>query len=302
MLPTDVKKKRSLIFLAIAMVVLFILAIGVSGLTFKDAISLDMTPKNAPETTGPPPPIDVNLMNYMRIFLAVVIIAFPFFLIYMLINPRRRKELIRSLVFFAILLFLFYQLSNLQKNLSKNAESFNLGAPSSAVVPMPTPPDPNQIAPPWLINTVGILVGAIALAVIGLAVYWFFFRIRRQEASSIRRVAFEAQEAIDAIQAGGDLKTAIIQCYRQMIAAVRTERGIQRPYAATPREFEDILLEKGLPPGPVRDLTRLFEQARYGEFQGGYRHKLEAVACLEEIINACRVVPTSQPARKGKPA
>jgi hypothetical protein len=202
-----------------------------------------------------------------------------------------------------MLLFLFYQLSNMQKNISQNSALSNLANPSNTLSqPMPEPPDPNRIAPPWLINTVGIVVGALALMTIGVAVYWFFFRIRRQEASSIRRVAFEAQEAIDAINAGGDLKSAIIQCYRQMIAAVRSERGIQRPYAATPREFEEILLAKGLPAGPVRDLTSLFEQARYGEFQGGYRQQLEAVACLEEIITACRATPTSQPAAKGKPA
>jgi hypothetical protein len=303
MLPTEEKKKRAFIFLAIAVVVLFILAIGVSGLTFKEATLLDLSPALPATGTPQTAPVSDSLLKVVRIFLAVVLIAFPFFLIYMLINPKRRKELFRNLIFYAILLFAFYQISAMPKNIGKTIENNGLGAPpASSAQPMPTPPDANNIAPPWLINTVGIAVGALGLAAIGFGVYWFFFRIRGEEIRSIRRVAYEAQEAIDAIQAGGNLKDAIIQCYRQMIAAVRLERGIQRPYDATPREFEQLLLEKGLPPGPVRNLTSLFEQARYGEFQGGYRHQLEAVSCLEEIIVACRKTAEPQPAGKGKTA
>ena len=163
----------------------------------------------------------------------------------------------------------------------------------------PTPalgsPLPSFFASPpeWLVTVAGVTVGA-ALVALAFSIYWFILRKRFNDADAIRQVESQAQEAVQAIQAGGDLKAIIIECYKQMLLTVRKERGINRASGDTPQEFGDFLIQRGLPSGPVRDLTHLFEQARYGRFEGGYRHQLEAVSCLEEIIYACN--------RKVKPA
>ena len=56
----------------------------------------------------------------------------------------------------------------------------------------------------------------------------------------------------------------------------------------TPHEFERILQERGLPRGPVHDLTQLFEQVRYGGYNPGRQEERVAVSSLSAIVTACQ--------------
>jgi hypothetical protein len=64
------------------------------------------------------------------------------------------------------------------------------------------------------------------------------------------------------------------------------QRNIQRPSHMTPREFETALAGQGLPRDPVQQLTRLFEDVRYGTRQPGEREERLALDSLAAIVSA----------------
>jgi hypothetical protein len=133
----------------------------------------------------------------------------------------------------------------------------------------------------------GSLVLAVLFALVVIAAYVRFFR-RQQEAQILEELAEEAQQAIEDIQAGGDLRQIIINCYREMINAVKKSRGIIRDEAMTPEEFQRLLAQKGLPPGPLERLTQLFESVRYGNHQPRPQEEQLAILCLQELVAACQ--------------
>jgi hypothetical protein len=91
------------------------------------------------------------------------------------------------------------------------------------------------------------------------------------------------------LHAGEDFRTTILRCYREMSRVVQQERGMARDAAMTAREFERLLIGKGLPPEAISTLTRLFEQVRYGHLMAGAQDTRLAVSCLTRIVDACQV-------------
>ena len=79
-----------------------------------------------------------------------------------------------------------------------------------------------------------------------------------------------------------------LNCYAEMSQALQAEKGIRRAQAVTTHEFEKELLTKGFPGRPIQQLTRLFEQVRYGHQQLGDEAKQSAKESLREIIDFCR--------------
>jgi hypothetical protein len=51
------------------------------------------------------------------------------------------------------------------------------------------------------------------------------------------------------------------------------------------------LEEAGLPGKHVQQLTRLFEQVRYGAKVSDEQKERQAIACLTAIVEACRSLP-----------
>ncbi len=56
----------------------------------------------------------------------------------------------------------------------------------------------------------------------------------------------------------------------------------------TAQEFEQFLKDAGLPKEPLRQLTRLFEDVRYGTKVPSEKEERQAVRCLTAIAKACR--------------
>jgi hypothetical protein len=73
-----------------------------------------------------------------------------------------------------------------------------------------------------------------------------------------------------------------------MIHALETYRNIHRDRYMTPHEFEAYLEGRGLPREPVRQLTALFEQVRYGGVRPGRADERTAISSLEAIVAACQ--------------
>jgi hypothetical protein len=273
-----------------AILVIFLLAIGLTGLKMTSGLLFNLSPR--PQTTIIPGdmPEWAWMVDLFRIILALALVIFPFYIIYMLINPKRRKQLIRDVVIFGFVLFLFDRLRNLSQSLSNRGSNLEPGAnPADAGLPPEIPPLTEFLnnPPNWLVVVVIVAV-IIVIAAIFFLIFWFALRKRPDDSDAITRVAQDAQDALLSIQSGGDLREAIIQCYRGMMQAVKKERGIHRETYVTSREFVTVLTGRGLPAGPVKDLTRLFEDVRYGNMKSGMRQQIEAVSCLEEILEACR--------------
>jgi hypothetical protein len=141
-------------------------------------------------------------------------------------------------------------------------------------------------SPPWLTWIAGFIL-ALALVAGVIGVVWAFSR-RRARSAPMRELEQGAQAALDALQGGADFRNTVLRCYREMSEVLRTQRGIQREGAMTPREFEERLIRWGLPGTPVRQLTRLFEAARYGAATPDELEEDQAITCLKAIVEACR--------------
>lgn len=75
-------------------------------------------------------------------------------------------------------------------------------------------------------------------------------------------VAQTAGEAADRVAAGVDVDNEIYRAWEEMTTAL----DIDRPESATPAEFADAAVEAGFDRDDVAELTRLFEETRYGEY------------------------------------
>ncbi len=87
------------------------------------------------------------------------------------------------------------------------------------------------------------------------------------------------------------MKHIVVRCYHEMGQVVMRERGIIRNIDMTPREFENALRKSSLPSEPLFQLTRLFEEIRYGNRASSELEKKDAIRCLTAIINACETRP-----------
>jgi len=145
----------------------------------------------------------------------------------------------------------------------------------------------NAVPPQWLVFATSFIV-ALVLAGIFIGAIWLIWRGRQRSSSSLQQLAHEAQEALDALQAGGDLKDIVMRCYREMNRVVRDRRGLQRHEAMTSQEFARHLAALGLPGEHVWRLTRLFEDVRYGARPPGEQEERQAIACLAAIVETCR--------------
>jgi len=126
------------------------------------------------------------------------------------------------------------------------------------------------------------LAGAAALA------WWIFFVKLKPAPNILAKVADEAEETLDALLTGKDLRETILLCYRRMTEVAVKNRGIPREASVTPHEFEQTLIEKGLPGPSVHDLTHLFEDVRYGDFRADEEGRRRALLALRSVIAACR--------------
>jgi hypothetical protein len=152
-----------------------------------------------------------------------------------------------------------------------------LPTPGQAAAGEPLPPFVAQPSP-WLVAVVGLLLVALLLAGI-----WYFWRRGQPAAHPVTALA---QGAIESIHAGGDVQSIVLRCYLEMSEVLSEQSGVTRQRAMTAREFEQHLAEAGVSDAHIRQLTRLFEGARYGAQAPTARDERAAVECLAAIVQA----------------
>jgi hypothetical protein len=290
---------RAFIFAGLALLALVLLSASLN--------SLDISPGKPLSISRLAPPIygannTTNSMGWLlTLFRGIMIICWIglfLYIILLFISKEERKRFLRNLLIFLPLILLLYFYFNWRLT-PKPAEDLNQGLtgnPNPGVVPTTYPP-PDFVPPPqWVTTMVAIGIALAITAVISGIFYmlWRQSRNRMRLKEPLKMVEQEAQMALDAIIAGGDLRETVIRCYLQMIKALEVYRGIQRDHDMTPHEFELILTKRGMPGEPIHQLTSLFEEVRYGTFRPGRNEEQTAIASLSAIISACQRVAERQ--------
>jgi hypothetical protein len=284
-------RTRTLIIIGIAVLALLLVATSLSQIHFAPGSPLpfkQMEPELYGATTSD------QLTRMMMAIMRAVMIAFwllvPITLILLILSKEARKRFLQYMMIvlpFIIALFFMTQRQSGQQQVVQTPEigfSATLDL-SAALTPAPDMPE-FQPPAPW-VTTVTTLVLAASITAIVLVTALVIWRRSRKQLQPMARVRKEAQAALDAIQAGSDLRDVILRCYYQMVHAVGEYRNIRRSEDMTPHEFERILSSRGVPAMPVHDLTQIFEQVRYGAYRPGRQDERTAIASLSAIVSAC---------------
>ncbi|MFC2023250.1 DUF4129 domain-containing protein [Chloroflexota bacterium] len=281
------KRIWAILISALALVALVLLAAGLQQMSFSPGYPLAFQRETGGLMLGGAGPGEANLFleKLIRGAIMVALILIPFLLLYMIVSPEGRKWALRSLGVVVTLLAVYYILRAPQ-NILPGAElepPLPLSLDNAALLGLDLTASP----PPWLAWAMALVLALFA-AVPLVGVAWLVWRSRRRRAEPLEGLAREAENTLDALRGGSDLRDAVMRCYYEMSRVLSNERGITRERAMTPREFEGRLGEAGLPEQQIRDLTRLFEGVRYGARVPGEREEEQAIHCLNAIVAACR--------------
>jgi len=284
------KKVRIIIFAGIAFLALALLSAALSQTKLQPGEAINLS-------TG-----GVQGGGYSALFSADFILTFIYVLnlvsfaalciitIFLLLTPERRKQLAKFLLRAVPVVAALFFITNYAHACSNQTNVINpvvLGTqPTPAVTSVPA-----AVFTPETSSGIMIAATVVLAVIIASLVVFLFMRARRgnrQQTTPLMRLADQAQAALDSVQAGGDLKNAVLRCYFEMSRSLTEQLGLKRERSMTTHEFEARLISNGLPAESVHLLTRLFEEVRYGTKIPGQREEWMAVTSLTAIIEACR--------------
>lgn len=228
------------------------------------------------------------IIAVLRALLALGILALPVYIVLSLLTKEGRRRLLTHAIAVGMLFLLLQALQGLNIAPPDGSQQFETAAregPVAAGTPIPEAVFDRE-ASDEAVTGVTIVV-ALLLAVLALGIAAAALRRRPPPPSPLTDLAGDAQQAIDALRAGDALEETIQRCYRNMCEVVQRERQIQRAAAVTPHEFEESLVQAGLPRTAVHTLTSLFERIRYGNQPAGAAEQSEALTALSAIAAAC---------------
>ncbi len=274
-------KRMTLALFILAVTAIALAAAAIPRLEFQPGIPLpnmnfsgeDLPPESIPV-------ISISFVTFIKMVLGISLLAAAVYAGYKLRKRVSWKEILVPALSIAVMALIGLAiLISLQGAKIEFTTLEQVTLPPEIILEGPPlgPVDPNLIRMVWIGLAAGlILFGARIL-------FWTAGRSRPEDT-----VEREAEQAIHALQTGSDIQNVIIRCYLGMSRALQKERGIKRESTMTARDFERLLEERGIPPGPIRRLTRLFEGARYGFRSSGPEEEREALDCLNAIVEHSR--------------
>ncbi len=281
-------KLTALIFFAIVLAAMLLLSFSLTQLEFQPGVPFSLERSAVENFAFSAWSSDLGFLILIRILLGLALVSLPFILLYMLFNKQTRKRLLIFLVVAGVLIAVG----------SSAAEKLALQTPPSQASQQPEQPLPEQPAAPLAVfEAASPADSAVIAAIVVLALVlaagagFLLFRhkpLNHQNEPNLEPLAQPAEQAIQSLYAGGDLKQIVIRCYLEMSAALDREQDIRRADSMTAHEFERLLAQKGLPEKPVETLTRLFETARYSPETPGALEQQQALSSLQAILKACR--------------
>jgi len=272
-------KRKLLACLAGVLILTAVVAAALPQLELKPGLPLpgqDEASKNRLETESLPLPV-ISISSFWKAVLGILLLAGLLYNAYQMLRGAswNWKNVVNSFLALAVIVLVLVGLLLILSKLPVTFEPPALEAPPPDVIEKGPPLGP---LPPSLLWLVWL---GLAAALVGLGL-WLAFRQPGRRGPDL--LALEAERALEALKAGLDLKNVIVRCYWQMAQVLQQEQGLEKQAAMTVREFERLLEARGVPPSPVRQLTRLFEAVRYGRRPVYAEDERQAVDCLTAIV------------------
>ena len=281
------KQNRALIFLAIAVLALILLAAGLSQMELQPGRPLPVGGE-VPQIRQGGISVEPLEFDTLNVLLALGLwLILPVFVITFIFSPSFRRRILRLLPVYLMLLWGLMFLKRMMENNEGREvplEEQGLGQQGLALgEALPTPPDYIADPPQWLVFSASLLVFLLCLGVV-----WLIWRkmslIPPPDSKAL--ITMEMEEAISDLKAGGDVKEIVLRCYADMVGVLQEQRGVRRDQTMTPREFAQHLAKVGFGDAHIQQLTSLFEEVRYGSKATGPLQEKQAIACLTAITQA----------------
>lgn len=292
----DYKRRKILqsFLFALLLVAILLLASGLPNLFFKPgepinlyawlisqlaSENLEQIPETSIEPAGPT--FWSGLSEGMQDLIVIVFwLLLIFSIVYAIVSPQFRRELVRMFVF---ILFLMVLLPNIAKRLVQRPGSVEMeGLPgdlSFGDAAFPEPPPFIQHPPQWFL----MLVELLLLVLFFGGIYLIWRRLHPRSDAQVVLVS-SVKQALTDLESGSRLEDVVIACYAKMCRELQKNRRIWRHQAMTPREFENHLANAGIASTHIQQLTLLFENVRYGAKPTDSIIEHKAVQCLQAIV------------------
>jgi hypothetical protein len=216
----------------------------------------------------------------------IIVIVFwlmlVFSIVYAVISPRFRNELVRMFIFILTLVLILPYIARRLVQRPQSGEEVGMSGDLPFGEPvLPEPPPFVQQPPGWFL----MLVDVILLTLLFWGIYIVWRRLRpKSDAQAV--VVKNVRRALSDLESGSEFKDAVIACYSKMCRELQKTQGIFRHRAMTPREFESHLSRAGITSSHIQQLTLLFEGARYGAEPTDPVKEQTAKQCLQVILQA----------------
>ncbi len=275
-------KRSALFFLLSSVLLTALIGSGLGFLALKPGMPLPSLVEGVMTLEAPAEaaPIGMGIGSFAGILAAVLIGGFFLLMIIQVIRGVPWKKLLPGLLSLFGKILLGISILIVVVMLLPKPE----GAPPEAMT-LPAPVKP-VFAPLGAAPSVLLWLAAIGILALILVLVARVLAKRKERPAGGWEIA--AEQALQALQDGEDVKEVILECYRRMSRALQEEQGIERESFMTAGEFEGVLASKGLPPSPVHRLTALFESARYSRAEPTPLEERDAMTSLEEILSSSR--------------
>jgi hypothetical protein len=278
----------SIVLSGLGLLSLFLLTTSITSLEFKPGGEFTSISNRS---TFPFKP-DVNNTWWSTLCLSGILVMLPVGLILLIFSPEARKlfrKYMKAIFIWLACVWIVFILSRLKEdNIIFDQSKSAISRPEFVEPPSSTTAEidvTDIFIPPVLVYWQTYLVGFILVVGVGLTSFYLWERNKKKD-SQLEKIVLET---LSDINAGRQWEDAVIQCYAQMNDAIRRKHRIKRDISMTPGEFVKGLEEAGLPSGPIRRLTSLFERVRYGNQSSRKNEATEATQCLTEIISSLEV-------------
>ncbi|MBC7169859.1 DUF4129 domain-containing protein [Candidatus Bipolaricaulota bacterium] len=264
-------------------VILGFLAAGLSGIEFRGARGEG----GEGEALLPAPDEPLALPGPEWLLDLIVIVALVFLVVAVggaLFSRRYRTKLLRALVMLAALAAVAHAISTSLRSAVDEIPLHGEGPapllPGSGLTASGEGREevPPPRVPPWLAYLVAGGGGA-------LIAWWAGRRFRPRPQSAAEEIETAAQSATAELARGLPVSDVVIRCWLRMVEILSPRVNEARLPTLTPRELADRLVALGFRSEPVRILTQLFEEVRYGHKESEPRREA-ALAALASVERA----------------
>ena len=133
-------------------------------------------------------------------------------------------------------------------------------------------------------------VATAALIVLALCAWWYSGRARRRARGELERedrlaidLAAAMDESLDDLRAEPDPRRAVIAAYARLERVLAAHRLPRKPAEAPLEYLTRMLDDLSVSPDAARQLTGLFERAKFSQHAVGTEMKEDAISALERV-------------------